>query len=157
MTAGIRPCGIALAESAGELARLWRTTRAQARPGVWPGLLDGLVDDLFTQLGEGLAEGRDPALVWPGLTGIVRLDPREPERSRGELDAEWELVESVLEAACDALGSGDEVSEWLRRALVIARAGTRALDRGGGPPGVAVIWSLSGPHAPTRVRGAGPP
>ncbi len=158
MTAGARRAGEAIAASAGELARLWRTTRAQARPDVWPALLDGLVDDLFARLGELLAEGRDPALAWPGLTGIVRLDPRALDRARAELDAEWDVVESVLAAAREALGVDEGVSEWLSRALVIARAGARTLDAGGGPRGVVVAWWLPGPGGARRpARAAGRP
>ena len=152
-----RRAGDAIAESAGELARLWRTTRAQARPDVWPGLMDGLADELFVRVGEALAAGLDPALLWPGLGGVVRIDPGDRKRSRAELDAEWDVFESVLGAACDALGCGETVGEWLSRALVIARAGARTLDAGGGPPGIVVAWWLSGLASARREHVAGRP
>jgi hypothetical protein len=153
-----RRAGEAIASSAPELARLWRNTRAQASPEVWPGLLDGIADDWFLRLGEMLAQGRDPALVWPALVGIVRLDPRDLDRSLVEIDAEWNAVEGVLVAACDALSADDGVRVWIARALVIARAGSRTLDQGGGPRGIVVVWWLSGLDAPRRpARDAGRP
>lgn len=150
MTIEGRRAGDAITSSAGELVRLWRASRTQARPDVFPGLMDGLVDDLFVRLGEALAEGRDPALVWPRLAGLVRVDPHARERSRAELDAEWDVAEGVIGAACDALDAGDEVREWVARALVLARAGARTLDQGGGPRGVVVGWLLSGLAGATR-------
>ncbi|HEY6099715.1 MAG TPA: hypothetical protein VIW03_09815, partial [Anaeromyxobacter sp.] len=156
VTPADRRAGDAIATSAGELARLWRTTRAQARPDVWPGLMDGLVDELFARTGEALAAGRDPALLWPALVGVVRVDPRDAERSRAELDEEWDLAEGVLTAACDALGSGEAVREWIARAIVLARAGARTLDAGGGPRGIVVVRWLSGlASARRRERDAG--
>ncbi len=148
--------GDAIATSAGELVRLWRATRAQARPDVWPGLIDGLVEDFLVRAGEALAQGRDPALVWPSVTGLVRIDPRARDRSRDEIDVEWDVVASVLSAACEALDAGEAAGDWLSRAIVIARAGARTLDAGGGPGGIAVAWSLSGLAGARRARAAGP-
>lgn len=150
MNAEGRRAGEAIASSAAELARLWRNTRAQSSPDVWPGLLDGIADDAFLRLGEALAAGRDPALVWPSLVGIVRYDPRDPDRWRAEIDSEWNTLQAVLSGACDALGSGADVREWIARALVIARAGSRTLDEGGGPQGIVVVWWLSGLASPRR-------
>ena len=150
MKAATRRAGEGIAASAGELARLWRATRAQARPDVWPGLMDGLVDELFLRTGEALAAGGDPARVFPSLAGLVRIDPRERDRSRAELDAEWDVAERVLEAACDALAAGEEVRLWLSKAVVVGRAYTRRLDRGGGPRGIVVAWLLSGLAAARR-------
>jgi hypothetical protein len=153
-----RRAGDAIAASAGELVRLWRATRSQARPRVFPGLLDGLVEDLFVCLGEALARGQDPALLWPGLAGVVRIDPHDRERVRKELDAEWDVADGVLRAACDALDAGDDVREWITRAVVLARAGTRTLDEGGGPPGIVIAWALSGLAGVRRpARDADPP
>lgn len=143
MTLAGRRAGDAIAASAGELVRLWRAARAQARPKVFPGLLDGLVEDLFARLGEALAQGQDPALLWPGLAGLVRLDPHAPERSRAELEAEWDVAHGVLRAACDALDAEDDVREWIARAVVLARSAARTLERGR-PPGVVIAWALSG-------------
>ncbi len=143
-----RRAGEAMAASAGDLARLWRATRMQARSDVWPALLDGVMDDFFARAGEALAQGRDPALVWPALAGTVRLDPRDEDRSRAEIDAEWEIAERVLLSACEALAGGEEAREWIGRALVLARAGARSLHEGGGPRSIAVVWWLSGLGAP---------
>ena len=150
MTAARRRAGQAIAAAAGELTRLWRATRAQARRGLWSGLIDGIAEDFFARLGASLADGRDPALVWPEVTGLVRLDPRDLDRSRDELDAEWDAVQTVLSAACDALACDADLREWIARALVLARAGARTLDQGGGPAGVAVVWSLAGLGVVTR-------
>lgn len=158
MTLDDRRVGDAIASSAGELVRLWRATRSQSRRGVWPGLLDGLVDDIFVRTGEALAAGRDPALVWPSLVGLVRIDPHARERSRVEIDAEWDVIASVLSAACEAMDAGEGAGEWLARAVVFARTGSRALDQGGGPPGVVVAWVLSGLQPARRaVRESGQP
>ncbi len=144
MTLEARRAGDAIARSAGDLARVWRAARLQARPDVFPGLLDAVVQDFFARAGELLAAGRDPALVWPSTVGLARLDPRARDRGREEIDAEWDLAAGVLASAREALGAGDDVAEWLARAIVLARAGSRGLDAGGGPPGIAVVWVLSG-------------
>lgn len=151
MSVELRRAGEAIAASAGELARLWRATHAQRGSGFWPGVLDGVADELFLRLGEDLAVGRDPALVWPGLTGVLRLDARARGASRAELEAEWDDVEGVLAGARDALAAPDEVTEWLARAVVLARAGSRALATDGGRAGVLVVWWLS-PPATRRPR-----
>jgi len=152
-----RRAGDAIAASAGELVRLWRANRAQARPDVWPGLLDGLAEDFLVRAGDALAEGRDPALVWPSTAGLVRMDPRALDRTRAEIDAEWDLVSGVLSAACDALEAGEAAREWLARAIVIARTGARTLDEGGGPRGIVVAWSLAGLAGARRARAPGRP
>ncbi len=158
MSAEARRAGEAIAVSAGELARLWRASRLQACPDVWPALLDGIVDDLFARVGDGLAEDRDPALVWTELGGAVRVDPLDRDRSRAEIDREWDVIQSVLEAACEALAAGGEVREWIGRALVLARAGSRTVDEGGGPRGILVVWWLSARGgARPRPRGGARP
>ncbi len=87
MTLEARRAGDAIARSAGDLARVWRAARLQARPDVFPGLLDAVVQDFFARAGELLAAGRDPALVWPSTVGLARLDPRARDRGREEIDA----------------------------------------------------------------------
>ncbi len=154
MTLEGRRAGDAIATSAGELVRLWRATRAQARPDVWPGLLDGVMEDFFVRTGEALAEGSDPALVWPSVTGLVRIDPGARDRSRAEIDAECDVAASVLSAACEALDAAEAAGEWLSRAVATARAGARTLDAGGAPRGIVVAWSLSGLAGARRARGA---
>jgi hypothetical protein len=145
--------GDALAASATDLARVWRAGRAAARPFAFPGLLDGVVESFLALAGEALAEGRDPALVWPGTSGVVRL-PRDARRAREELEAEWDLVEEVLVASLRALDADDEAVRWVERAVVIARAGARALGGAGGPHGVLAVRVLSDPGATRRGRGA---
>lgn len=153
MTPEARRAGDALAASAADLARVWRAGRAAARTGAFPGLLDGVVESFLQVAGELLSGGRDPALAWPAVHGVVRL-PRDARRAREELDAEWDLVEEVLGAALQALQAGDAAIEWTRRAVVIARAGTRALGHSPGPAGVLPIALLSDPAATRRARGA---
>jgi hypothetical protein len=157
VTGGALRAGEVIATSAGELTRLWRAMRAHASPDVWPGLLDGIAGNLFLRLGEGLAEEADPALVWQGLVGMVRVDPLDPDRSRLEIDAEWDAVEVVLAKACHALACGEQVREWLARALAVGRAGAHGLLGGGGPPGILVVRWIAGlafarPPAPIEGR-----
>ncbi len=156
MTLDARRAGDALALSAADLARVWRSARAPTRPGVFPGYLDGVIEPFFALAGEGLAEGRDPALIWPAVTGVVRVDGRDARRTRAELEAEWDLVEEVLEAACRALDAGDAAREWISRAVVIARTDSRTLGAGGGPPGILTVRVLSGGGATRRARAPAP-
>jgi len=155
MTLDAHRAGDALSASAGELARLWRSARAGARPDLFPGYLDGLIEPFFILVGEGLAAGRDPALLWPAAVGVVRVDGRDPRRTRSELDAEWDLAEQVLDAACQSLGAGDAAREWISRAIVIARTGSRMLPDGGGPRGILAVRMLSG-GATRRARASSP-
>jgi hypothetical protein len=148
-----RRAGDALAASALDLARVWRAGRAAARPQAFPGLLDGVIESFLQVTGELLAEGRDPALAWPAAAGVVRI-PRDARRAREELDAEWDLVEEVLTAALQALQAGEPAVEWVKRAVVIARSGSRTLGRPGGPPGVLALSLLSDAAATRRARGA---
>lgn len=148
-----RRAGDALAHSAPDLARVWRAGRAAARPEAFPGLLDGVVESFLQIAGELLAEDREPALVWPATVGVVRL-PRDAELSRAELDAEWDLVEEVLAAALQALRADGLAMDWVRRAVFIARTGSRNLGRPGGPPGVLAVSLYSDAAATRRSRGA---
>ncbi len=153
MTLPAQRAGDAINASASDLARVWRAGRAAARPLVFPGLLDGVVESFLALAGEALAGGRDPALVWPATTGVIRV-PRDGRRTREELEAEWDLVEEVLAASLGALDAGDEAVLWVKRAVVIGRAGTRSLPAAGGPRGVLAVKLLSDPRATRRVRSA---
>jgi hypothetical protein len=146
----------ALAASAPELARAWRGARGAARPSCFPGLLDGLVEPLVALAAEALGDGRDPATPWAGAVGIVRVDAHDRRRTLAELDAEWDVMEQVLRAACDALGAGEDVRGWISRALVIARAGSWTLLAGGGPRGILAVKVFSDLGATRRARAAGP-
>jgi len=149
-----RRAGDALAASSEDLARVWRAGRASARPAAFPGLLDGVVDSFLLQAGDALANGRDPALVWPATEGVVRLAVRDPVRTMAELDAEWDLVQEVLVAALRALDAGEDSVQWAIRAIVLARTGTRAL-RAGGPAGVLAVILHSDPAAMRVARAGG--
>jgi hypothetical protein len=151
VTLDARRVGDALAASAADLARVWRAGRAAARPNAFPGLLDAVVESFLAAAGEGFAEGRDPALIWPATAGVVRL-PIDTRRAVEELDAEWDLVEEVLAAALKALDAGDAALEWSRRATVIARAGARTLGSAGGPAAILAVRLLSDPAATRRAR-----
>jgi hypothetical protein len=154
MTVDARRAGDALAASSEDLARVWRAGRASARPAAFPGLIDGVIDSYLLQAGDALANGRDPALVWPATEGVVRLDVRDPRRTSAELDAEWDLVEEVLLAALGALDAGEDSLEWARRAVVLARASTRTL-RLGGRGGVLPVILHSDPAAMRIARAGG--
>jgi len=148
----LRRSGDALAASAPDLARAWRGARAPARPGCFPGLLDGLIEPLLALAADGLAAGGDPAAPWAAAVGVVRVDARDRRRTLGELDAEWDVLEQVLRAACDALGAGEDVRGWISRALVISRAGSWTLLAGGGPRGILVVKVFSELGATRRAR-----
>jgi hypothetical protein len=150
VTLEARRAGDALAASAVDLARVWRAGRAAVRPNAFPGLLDGVIESFLQRAGELLGEGRDPALVWPASTGVVRI-PRDAALAREELEAEWDLVEEVLAAALQALRAGEGAVEWVKRAVLMARAGTRTLVRRSAPPGVLAL-SLLSDAATRRVR-----
>ncbi len=153
MTPETRRAGEAIARAAPELARLWRGARRHARADPVPGLIDGIVEDFLARAGEGLAGGRDPALIWPETVGIVRFDPRAAFRSQDEIELEWDLVDRVLSSARTALHA-DEAAEWLSRAVLIARNGSRTVHAHAGPPGIVVVWLLSG-LGPTPPAGRG--
>jgi hypothetical protein len=127
---------------------VWRAGRTASRPAVFPGLLDAVAEPFLTRLGEALSDGRDPALVWPAVDGVIRVDGRDPRMTTAEIDAEWDLFEEVLRAACRALGADASVLEWVSRAVVIARAGSRNVQQRT-RPGVLAVRMLS-PMAPTR-------
>lgn len=152
MTSGRAAAGEAISASAAELARLWRAMRLQAPRHTQTGLVDGIVADLLVRIGDGLAAGGDAAAAWGGVAGAVRLDPRDPDRSRAQVDAEWDALESVLDGACQALAAADDVRAWIAQALAAARAGARTLGEHGGPSGVVVVWSLD-ERAATPGRG----
>ncbi|HET7825023.1 MAG TPA: hypothetical protein VFK90_06800 [Anaeromyxobacter sp.] len=157
MSAGRTAAGEAIVASAPDLARLWRATRLQGRRRLLPGLLDGIVADVLVRAGEGLAAGDDPALAWSRIAGVVRLEARERARSRVELEADWDALESVFRGACEALAAGDEVKAWIAQALAAARAGARTLGEAGGPPGIVVVWWFADPPPARRGGpGAGP-
>ena len=155
MTLDAHRAGEALSASAGELARIWRSARAGARPDLFPGYLDGLIEPFVALAGEGLAAGRDPALLWPAAEGVVRVDGRDERRTLRELDAEWDLAEEVLHAACQTLDAGGAAREWISRAIVIARTGSRTLTDGSGPSGVLTVRMLSR-GATRRARAPSP-
>ena len=157
MTLDVRRSADALAASTEDLARAWRGARAAARPGCFPGLLDGLIEPLLALAADALAGDGDPGAPWAAVVGVVRVDARDRRRTLGELDAEWDVLEQVLHAACDALGAGEDVRGWISRALVIARAGSWTLLAGGGPRGVLVVKVFSEFGATRRARAPAPP
>jgi hypothetical protein len=154
VTAAGAAAGEAISASAPELARLWRAMRLHARRRTAAGLLDGIVADLLVRIGDGLAAGGDPAAAWSGVAGAVRLDARDPDRSRAQVDAEWDALESVLDGAGEALAAGDDVRAWIAQALAAARAGARTLGERGGPSGVVVVWSFGEGSATPGPGGA---
>jgi hypothetical protein len=148
----LRRSGDAIAATALDLARVWRGARAATRRDWFPGVLDGAIEGFFALAGAYLAEGRDAEEVWPATAGVVRVDAHDKRRSRAELDAEWDLAEQVLQAACQALSAGDEVTDWMARAIALARGGRRKLLAGEGPAGIVVVRTFSGATPPARGR-----
>ncbi len=144
MTLGSRRVGDAIAAGAADLVGIWRASRREARPQIFPGVLDGILMDFFSRAGEALASGKDPALVWPETTGVIRVDPAAPFRSVDEVEAEWDLVAQVLVASCEALGAEREAAEWLSRVILFARAGARSVHERAAPRGILIVWALSG-------------
>jgi hypothetical protein len=151
VSAGPREAGEAIAAAAGELTRIWRAARAQARPGVFPGASDGLVERFVGGLGEALVHGRPAEEAWARLDGVVRLDPAAEGEAEEELRAEWRILGEVLAAACDALRASPEVVDAAARAVEAARHGLERI-RTEAPPGVLrLAW-----RSPFRRRSAGP-
>jgi hypothetical protein len=147
-----RRAGEALAAAAADLARVWRAARAAERTEAFPGLLDGLVEPFLALAAEALAAGRHPALLWPAAAGTVRSIAGDPRRTREELEAEWDVLEQVLGAACRALDADEEAREWIARALALARAGARRLPDREGAPGILTVRVYSDPAATRRAR-----
>jgi hypothetical protein len=135
-----RRCGEAVAASAGELARAWRSGRAGGRRAAPPGLVDGVVESFLEEAGKALAAGLPPGDAWRATTGVLRLRARGGDEVPVELDREWTLVQAVLASACEALESA-EAAGWLDAAVDAAREGTRALARGEPHPGIAIVRS----------------
>ncbi len=155
MTLGARRVGDAIASGAADLMGIWRATRREARPEAFPGVLDGILEDFLTRAGEALASGKDPALVWPETTGVIRVDPKAPFRSVDEVEAEWDLVAQVLAASCEALEAEREAAEWLSRAILFARAGARSVHERAAPRGILIVWALSGLSTRVALRNGG--
>lgn len=150
-----RRAGDALRFAAPDLARIWRAARTAARTAVFPGLLDGVAESFLAAVGEAYGADRDPALIWPAVEGIVRLDGRDRVRGAAETEAEWDFMAEVLRAACRALAADDPTLEWMSRAVVIARTGCRSLPAGA-PPGVVTVRVLSPPPTRPGARARGP-
>jgi hypothetical protein len=144
--------GAAIAEAAGDLARVWRGARSDASPDTFPGAIDGVVEFFVARAGDALAVGGDPADAWTATLGIVRLAAGPGEAERG-IEAEWRLLGEVLAAACDTLEAAPSGAEFLARAVEAARRGIGSLRAGSGPRGVVVVHQRSG----LRPRGASRP
>lgn len=142
MSLGARAAGEALATASGELTRIWRAARAEARLEVSPGLSDGIVERFVAGLGEALVMGRAPEEVWERAEGVVRLDRAAEGRAEDELQAEWRLLGEVIAAACDALEAAPDVTDVAARAVEAARRGLDAI-RERAPAGVVRVAWLS--------------
>jgi hypothetical protein len=157
MALGLVACGKAIAQSADELARIWRLARTPARPDVFPGLLDGIVQAFFARAGQLMAAGQQPEGVWQGLSGMVRW---APSLGAKELTQEWAVAMEVLTAACESLAAEPGVAQWLARAVAQAEKGTAALRDEKVPadcPKGIVTGLVFGDLRPRRRRDAGDP
>jgi hypothetical protein len=152
MGLGLAPCGKAIAQSADELARIWRLARAPARPDIFPGLLDGVMQAFFSRAGQLMASGQDPEKVWHGISGIVCWAPKVGAK---ELTQEWAVAMEVLTAACESLEAEPQVAQWLARAIAEAEKGTASLQDpkpDQPPPKGVVTVLLFGELRPRRRR-----
>ncbi len=133
-----------------ELARIWRTARASARPEIFPGLLDDVVPSFFDASGELLPAGHAPEGVWDALQGLVRWPPT---LAAAEVKTEWTLLAEVIAAACESVHCDRSAADWLRRAAEACREGMDAAVHGRTrtPRGIviAVVYS---PFVPRRVE-----
>ncbi|HUL58135.1 MAG TPA: hypothetical protein VLU43_02605 [Anaeromyxobacteraceae bacterium] len=133
-----------LRSSGAELARIWRSARAEARRGVAPGLLDGVVSAFLEGVAFMLEADGEPAAAWRDAVGVVRFDARDRPRSAAEIDAEWTILGAVLDAACEALEADPGPRAQLAAAVAAGRAGVTDLVAGRGPRGVLALPVLSG-------------
>ena len=148
-----RRTGEALLATSGELLRIWRSARAQVRPGVFPGLADGLVAAVLERAAQRLTSGGgDPADPYRGAVALVRVDPRVRSVSAEEIDTEWRVLGEVLRATCDALDVADAPRRFLANVVEVARADAEALAEGRGPAGVLVVGQVSGFEPPRKQR-----
>lgn len=117
---GLGPMEMAevLSVQAGEMLRIWRLARHSIQPEMLPGLADGALESFFSALGPMLARGAEPAEAGGALTGTLRLPPGGDDRA---LEEEWDVARQVLRAACDSLGAGEQVSQWLDAAADAGR------------------------------------
>jgi len=130
MSADAAGVGKALAASAPEALRLWRSARRHARPGTFPGLLDGLVEGFAHAVGETFAAGREPEAVWSALEGVLRA---LPDGTPDELEAEWVLAGEVVSAIADALKAGPDARHHAIGAAREAYRLSTELTRSKGP------------------------
>jgi hypothetical protein len=152
MALGLVASGKAIAQSADELARIWRLARTPARPDVFPGLLDGIMQAFFARSGQLMSAGRPPEEVWHGLSGLVRWSPALGAK---ELTQEWAVAMEVLTAACESLSAEPDVAQWLARAVARAEKGTAALrdeKPSDDPPTGIVTGLVFGDLRPRRRR-----
>lgn len=154
MALELTACGKAIAQSADELARIWRLARAPALPEVFPGLLDGVMQAFFARAGQLMASSGEPEQVWHGLSGIVCWSP---ELGAKELTQEWAVAMEVLTAACESLDAEPSAAQWLARAVAEAEKGTANLRDGDpslkAPEGIVTVL-LFGELRPRRRRDA---
>lgn len=127
-----RRTGEAIAAASGELARIWRSTRAAGGPA--PSPLGGVIERFVAALGEGLAQGRPPEAAWAAVDGVVRLPARPGPGDAEALAREWRLLGEVLAAACQTLDADAAATDGVARAVdAAARASTL-------PERVLVVW-----------------
>jgi hypothetical protein len=147
-----RLTGEALRATAGDLVRVWRSARRALGQGAPPGALDGVMEEFLERVAEALLAGAPTSAVWSRTGGVVRL-PAGPGGA-ALAEAEWRLVEGVLESAGRALGVADGVAAEVRGAVEAAIAAL-PVDGPGRPAQVLVVRLLPAVRPPSR-RGAGP-
>lgn len=145
--------GEVLRASAGQLTRVWRATRLEARPEVFPGVIDGVIEEFLARAGEALLAGHAPEEAWASARGVIRLLPGE--RALEELAAEWRLAGEVLASACAALDAEPAAADRVAEAVEAARRAANTL-RDGRPHGILLIYQLAGFRQRSDPRADGP-
>jgi hypothetical protein len=151
-----RRAGEALRAAAGDLVRLWRSTRRAAGETDLVGALDGVMEEFLERVAEALLQGTPPEEVWPRTGGVVRIPPGPGGAAR--IEAEWRLAGGVLTSAGQALQVSDDVAARLQRSVSAAIAALPFSPGGAGRPGeVLVVWTLPAVRRRSGPRGGGPP
>ena len=131
--------GDVLLGASDDLVRLWRAARLRGAPS-GPSRIDSLVEAFVRAAGDALARGASAARAASGVAGLVRIDARDRDRSRQEIDQEWTTLAEVLAAAADAIGCDPAARAELAAAVEAARAATAAALQRADPARIVIVW-----------------
>ena len=131
--------GDVLLGASDDLVRLWRAARLRGGPR-GPSRIDSLVEAFLRAAGDALVRGVPAAPAASGVAGLARLDARDVDRSRQEIDQEWTALAQVLGAAAEAIGCDPAARAELAAAVEAARAATAAALQRADPTRIVIIW-----------------